>query len=174
MKKGPGQFKMSNNFDTSVCCNPSRVAKQDGKMSESEVAGGNHQKKARNMQAIAKHEGLVDTDGPNELAYDGRTRKGQELDSESTTTTSHHSHIMTDSNQVGTVDVDAIASVMNTRTFKTWSALPIDDDSVTEQKLIEPICLGSKNSKKQAMKTKQSREDKKGVERNQVFPGRFI
>ena len=33
--------------------------------------------------------------------------------------------------------------------------------SVTEQKLIERICLGSKNSKNQAMRKKQSREDEK-------------
>ena len=115
---------MSNNFESSIRCNPGRVAKQDGKMSKSEVAGGNYWKKARNMQANAKRKGLVDTDGPNELAYDGWTKKGQELDSESTTTTSHHTHIMADSNEVGTVDEDAIAGAMNTRTFKTWSGLP--------------------------------------------------
>ena len=105
---------MSNNFKTSVRRNPSRVAKQDSKMSKSEVAGGNHRKKARDMHANAKREGLVDTDGPNELAYNGWTNKGQEPDSESTTTTSHHTHIMTDSNEVGTADEDAIASAMNT------------------------------------------------------------
>jgi hypothetical protein len=33
----------------------------------------------------------------------------------------------------------------------------VDDAGVMEQKLIERICLGSKNSKKQAMKKKQSR-----------------
>jgi hypothetical protein len=66
------------------------------------------------MQANAECEGLAGTDGPNELAYNGWTKKGQEPDSESTTTTSHHTHIMTDSNEVGTVDEDAIASAMNT------------------------------------------------------------
>ena len=110
------------------------------------------------------------------LGNDGRTKRGQDLDSESTTTTAHHTHTMTDSNEVDTADEDAIARAMNTQRFKTWSSLPnntvlkygtstfkkvVDDASVTEQKLIERLCLGSESSKKQAMKKKQSREDKK-------------
>jgi hypothetical protein len=70
---------------------------------------------------------------------------------------------------------DAIARAMKTTTFKKLSAL--SDDSVlqygsmhfkvvddakrleVENKLIARICLASKNSKKQALQKKQSRED---------------
>ena len=93
---------------------------------------------------------------------------------------------MTDSNEVGTEDEGAIARAMKTPMFKKWSALShngtikygtmhfkkvVDDDGVVKKKLIACICLGSENSKKQALKKKQSREDeKKLAERNQVFP----
>jgi hypothetical protein len=76
---------------------------------------------------------------------------------------------MTDSNEVGTEDEGAIARAMKTPMFKKWSALShngtikygtmhfkkvVDDDGVVEKKLIVRIYLGSKNSKKQALKKK--------------------
>ena len=82
-------------------------------------------------------------------------------------------HIMTDSNEVGTEDEGAIARAMISPMFKKLSdngtikygtmhfKKVVGDDGVVEKKLIARICIGSENSKKQALKKKQSGEDKK-------------
>ena len=85
---------------------------------------------------------------------------------------------MTDppSTELGMANEDATAKATKTPTFKKWSALSdnsvlqygsmhfkkVVDDSErleVENKLIGCICIASKNSKKQALQKKQSRED---------------